>query len=244
MTKLLKTIINSAVELLYPKQCMSCGKVLLKIEKEFGFCHSCIKEVKFVGGNSCMRCGKPIADSIDEFCNQCQEKKHYFEQNKGIFIYDGAMKKSMYQFKYANKRRFAEKYGKYAYEKYGKWIENNKIEAIIPVPMHKKKMKRRGYNQAEVFANQLSKLTNIPVAKDVIIRDRETVAMKQLRGAKRKKNLLNAFKVTENIVQFRKVLVVDDIYTTGTTIDEISKALKGGGITEVYSLCICIGKCD
>ena len=108
--------------------------------------------------------------------------------------------------------------------------------------MYKSKMKRRGYNQAEVFANQLSKITNIPVATGVITRNRDTVAMKQLRGAKRKKNLLNAFKVPENIVQFRKVLVVDDIYTTGTTIDEVSKALKGGGITEVYGLCICIGK--
>ena len=110
--------------------------------------------------------------------------------------------------------------------------------------MYKQKMKRRGYNQAEVFATELGKLLGIPVSRDIIRRERDTVAMKQLRGAKRKKNLLNAFKVPENIVQFRKVLVVDDIYTTGTTIDEISKALKGGGITEVYSLCICIGKCD
>ncbi|MBR5648387.1 ComF family protein [Pseudobutyrivibrio sp.] len=242
MTRLLKIIINSVVGLLYPKQCMSCGKVLLKIEKELGFCGSCLKGVKLVGDNCCLKCGKPIDDSIMELCDQCQQKNHYFTQNKGVFVYEGPVKKSMYLFKYSNKRSSGKFFASYAVKKYGKWIKNNKIEAIVPVPMYKSKMKRRGYNQAEVFANQLSKLTNIPVVTDVITRNRDTVAMKQLRGAKRKKNLLNAFKVPENIVQFRKVLVVDDIYTTGTTIDEVSKALKGGGITEVYGLCICIGK--
>ena len=242
MTRLLKTIINSAVELLYPKQCMSCGKVLLKIEKELGFCAKCIKGVKLVGDNSCLKCGKPIDDSTEELCDQCQQQNHYFVQNKGVFVYDGPVKKSMYLFKYSNRRCSGKLFAKYAARKYGKWIKNNKIEAIIPVPMHKKKMKRRGYNQAEVFADELSNLVKIPVLRDVITRERETVAMKQLRGAKRKKNLLNAFKVPENIVLFRKVLVVDDIYTTGTTIDEISRALTGGGIAEIYSLCICIGK--
>lgn len=242
MTKLLKNIIDSAVGLLYPKQCMSCGKVLLKIEKDFGFCQDCVKDVKLAGGNVCMRCGKPIENTVAELCNQCVDKNHYFEQNKGVLLYDGPVKKSMYQFKYSNKRCFAKNYARYAVTKYGKWIASKNIEAIVAVPMYKRKMKRRGYNQAEAFAKELSRLIGIPVADDIIRREKETVAMKQLKGVKRKKNLLNAFKVTENIVQFRKVLVVDDIYTTGTTIDEVARALKSGGITEVYGLCICIGK--
>jgi len=242
MTRLLKIIINSAVGLLYPKQCMSCGKVLLKIEKELGFCSGCLKGVKLVDDNSCLKCGKPIEDGVEELCEQCVGQNHYFTQNKGVFVYEGPIKKSMYLFKYGNKRCSGKLFAKYAAKKYGKWIKNNEIEAIVPVPMYKQKMKRRGYNQAEVFGTELGKLLGIPVSRDIIRRERDTVAMKQLRGAKRKKNLLNAFKVPENIVQFRKVLVVDDIYTTGTTIDEVSKALKGGGITEIYSLCICIGR--
>uniref|UniRef100_UPI003865E81D double zinc ribbon domain-containing protein n=1 Tax=Pseudobutyrivibrio sp. TaxID=2014367 RepID=UPI003865E81D len=70
MTRLLKIIINSAVGLLYPKQCMSCGKVLLKIEKELGFCSGCLKGVKLVDDNSCLKCGKPIEDGIEELCEQ------------------------------------------------------------------------------------------------------------------------------------------------------------------------------
>ena len=108
--------------------------------------------------------------------------------------------------------------------------------------MYNKKKKVRGYNQAEVFAKALSQLTGIPVADKIVRREKETVAMKELKGGKRKKNLLKAFKVAENIVQFRKVLIVDDIYTTGTTMDEMAKTLKTGGISEVYGLCICIGK--
>ena len=242
MTKLLRNIIDSAVGLLFPKQCMSCGKVLLKIEKDFGFCQDCVKDVKLTGGNVCMHCGKPIDNKVSELCLQCKDKKHYFEQNKGVLLYDGPVKKSMYQFKYSNKRCFGKSYANLAVKKYGKWIADKNIEAIVPVPMYKRKMKRRGYNQAEVFAKELGRLIGIPVANNIILREKETVAMKQLKGAKRKKNLLNAFIVTENIVQFRKVLVVDDIYTTGTTINEVARVLKSGGIAEVYGLCVCIGK--
>jgi ComF family protein len=221
---------------------MSCGKVLLKIEKEIGFCRQCSKKVQLVGANSCMCCGKPIEDSSDEYCQQCNNSNHYFAQNKAVFIYEGPVKLSMYKFKYSNRRCFSEHYAKYAFKKYGKWIAENNIEAIVPVPMYNKKKKVRGYNQAEVFAKALSQLTGIPVADKIVRREKETVAMKELKSGKRKKNLLKAFKLAENIVQFRKVLIVDDIYTTGTTLDEVARALKLGGVEEVYGLCVCIGE--
>ncbi len=242
MTKIIQFIIAPFVGLFYPKQCMSCGKVLLKMEKEIGFCRGCVKNVKLVGAKSCMRCGKPIGSGQKEYCPQCEVNSHKYNQNKAVFVYDGPVKMSMYQYKYSNKRCFSEYYAKTAVKMHGSWLKRIGVDAIVPVPMYERKKKSRGYNQAEEFANAISALTGIPVENGIIRRERETIAMKQLKGAKRKKNLLNAFKLAENIVQFRKVLIVDDIYTTGTTMDEMAKALKNGGISEVYGLCICIGK--
>ena len=241
MFQLPQTIIDFCVELLYPKRCLACDKVLLNIEKERGICQACVKQVKLVGPDYCLKCGTPTYNN-EELCHNCKNTTRYFEQNKAIFQYTGQMKDTMYRFKYFNRRCYAKAFADHAVKIYGPWLKEQKIDAIVPVPMYKPKERRRGYNQAAVFARALSKKINIPVDESIVIRQSDTTAMKQLNHLKRKKNLLKAFTTPKNIVQFRKVLVVDDIYTTGTTLDEVSKALKDGGITEVYGMCICIGE--
>ncbi|SDB38205.1 comF family protein [Pseudobutyrivibrio sp. YE44] len=238
----IKNIITPVLTLLYPKRCVACDKVLLKMEKETGFCRDCIKKVKLVGPVCCLKCGGPISDDTKEFCRNCERNTHAFLQNKAIFQYTGDMKNAMYRFKYANRRCYGKVFAKHANRYYGRWLKDNNIEAIVPVPMYKKKEKRRGYNQATVFARELSAITGIPVAEEIVRREADTKAMKQLNGLKRKKNLLNAFSLGENVVQFRKVLIVDDIYTTGTTMDEVAKVLKSGGVKEIFGMCVCIGE--
>lgn len=241
MNHTIEGIIDFCVDILYPKRCVACDKVLLKIEKEVGFCRKCAKTIRLVGPIYCLRCGAPISQN-DELCINCKNTHHAFEQSKAVFRYSGYMKNAMYRFKYANKRCYGKTFARHAMKNYGTWIKNKEIDAIVPVPMYDKKKRKRGYNQAEVFANELSKLSGIPVKAEIIRRETNTMAMKQLNRVKRKKNLLNAFILAENIVQFRKVLIVDDIYTTGTTMDEVAKTLKAGGVKEVYGLCVCIGE--
>ncbi len=235
-------IIDLALGILYPKRCVACDKVLLKIEKEVGFCRHCQPKIRLAGDTACMKCGAPLTDSRKEYCSTCSKIHHYYNQNKAIYVYENEMRNAMYRFKYSNKRCYGKVFAAHAAKMYGGWIKKNKIEAIIPVPMYKKKEKRRGYNQAEVFAKALSKETGLPLANKIIRRDSDTVVMKQLNGLKRKKNLLNAFSLQENVVQFRKVLIVDDIYTTGTTLDEVTKVLKKGGTKEVFGMTVCIGQ--
>ena len=241
MNQFIKGIIDSLVELLYPNKCISCDKVLLKIEKEMGFCKDCAKGIRLVGPNYCMTCGAPVSSS-EEYCDGCRKSTHSFDQSKAIFRYNGDMKNAMYRFKYANRRCYGKVFAFHAVKNYGRWIEEKGFDAIIPVPMYGPKQKKRGYNQAEVFAKSLSEVTGIPVATEIIRRNKDTVAMKQLNRLKRKKNLLKAFTMSKNDVQFRKVLIVDDIYTTGSTLDEVARVLKDGGVREVYGLCICIGQ--
>lgn len=241
MNHFITGIIDFCVELLYPKRCVTCDKVLLKKEKEQGFCRTCAGKVRLIGSVYCLKCGMPMKRN-DELCDNCKSTSHQFLQNKAIFRYSGDMKNAMYRFKYSNKRCYGKVFAKHAMMNYGHWLKAQKFDAIVPVPMYKKKMKIRGYNQAEVFAKELSKVINVPVANGIIRREIDTMAMKRLNRLKRKKNLLNAFIMTENEVQFRKVLIVDDIYTTGTTLDEVAGALKLGGIREIYGLCVCIGE--
>ncbi len=238
----IKKIIAPIIGLLYPKRCVACDKVLLKIEKEVGFCRACQGKIRLVGNVTCMKCGAPISDDRKEFCDTCGKNSHIFTQNKAVYRYIGEMKNAMYRFKYSNKRCYGKVFATHAAKCYGPWMRKNGIEAIIPVPMYKRKERLRGYNQAEVFGRALSEVTGIPLESEIVRRETDTTAMKQLNSLKRKKNLLNAFSLQKNVVQFRKVLIVDDIYTTGTTMDEVAKVLKAGGIEEVFSMSICIGE--
>ena len=237
-----KRIIDLVIGILYPKRCVACDKVLLKIEKDVGFCRECQPKIKLVGDVTCIKCGTPLGNSQREYCETCSKINHYYNQNKSIYVYTGDMKNAMYRFKYSNRRCYGKVFADHAVKLYGSWIKKNGIEAIIPVPMYKNKERRRGYNQAEVFGKALSKATGVPLKNKIIRRDYDTEVMKQLNSLKRKKNLLNAFSLQKNIVQFRKVLIVDDIYTTGTTMDEVTKVLKEGGTQEIFCMSICIGQ--
>lgn len=151
------------------------------------------------------------------------------------------MKKSVCRFKDGGRREYAQFYAKEAVRLYGKWIRKKGIEVIIPIPVHRRKKKKRGYNQAEVFAGQLGKMCGIPVDAETLVRVVDTLPQKMLNDKQRKNNLKKALKIEADSVQWRKVLVVDDIYTTGSTVDAAAEALKMSGVEEIYVLSITIG---
>ena len=141
-----------------------------------------------------------------------------------------------------NKREYADFYAKEAVRIYGDWIRRKQIEAIVPVPMYRLKEKGRGYNQAAVFARTLGEKMNLPVEKRMVKRIRNTTPQKELNDVERKINLKKAFQLVPNIVKYRKILIVDDIYTTGSTIDAVAEVLLQAGVDEIYFLCISIGE--
>ena len=126
--------------------------------------------------------------------------------------------------------------------RYEKWIRQKNVQLIVPVPLHKNRQKKRGYNQAELFARALGTRLNIPVCTNLLVRERNTVPQKELNDTERKNNLKNAFKITQNIVQLSCILLVDDIYTTGSTMDAIATVLKRAGYRDIYFICASIGK--
>ena len=227
---------------LYPLRCLSCDEVLDFGMYRFGFCRNCAKEIRFAYEPVCKICGKVIEDENGELCSDCKKKKHYFTQSKGVYVYEGGIKAMMYRFKYGNRRCYRYIFARDIIRLHGAWIKAHKIEAIVPVPMYKRKKRLRGYNQAEVIASRLSKEIGIPMYPDMVCRNRPTVPMKGLNDIQRQKNLKNAFNFNKKGLLLERVLIIDDIYTTGTTLDEVAKALLDGGVREVYGLCLCVGR--
>ncbi|MBR4807989.1 MAG: ComF family protein, partial [Lachnospiraceae bacterium] len=112
---------------------------------------------------------------------------------------------------------------------------------LIPVPLHPSKQRARGYNQAQLLAAGLSECISVPMADNLIYRVKKTTPQKELSDNYRKKNMKKAFKMAENIVKLDVVMVIDDIYTTGSTMDAISECLLEAGVKEIYCLSLCIG---
>ena len=227
------------ISVLFPRRCPVCDEVILHGEK---ICGVCAGKVVYIKEPSCKKCGKQLENERKEYCGDCSRKRHFYEQGKAIFSYQKDMKRSMYRFKYSNRREYAEFFAEAAAKKYGTWLVRRGIDVIVPVPMYAAKKRSRGYNQAEVFARALGRECAIPVEKKMVIRVKNTMPQKAMNNKQRKDNLKGAFQVRSNIVKYSKILLVDDIYTTGATIDTIAELLKKSGAKEVYFLSICVGE--
>ena len=160
---------------------------------------------------------------------------------KVIFLYDDVMKDSMYRFKYGKRREYAGYYADEIVRVFGKELSRWSVDALIPIPIYKNKLKKRGYNQAEILANAIGKVLKIPVKSDVLLRLENTEAQKELGILERQNNLKKAFKIRGDVVELKNVVLIDDIYTTGSTIDAAAACLKAVGVKKVYFIALGAG---
>ncbi|MBE5943509.1 MAG: ComF family protein [Lachnospiraceae bacterium] len=219
---------------------MFCGELLSR--KESYCCSECIPKITYLSEPFCLKCGKEIDSEEDEFCQDCSNHTRSFVKGFPALAYVEPVSEAVGALKYKNKRSYAEYFAREIVKIHGKSIANLGVEALIPVPIHPKKLKKRGYNQAKIIADRLGELMRIPVDDEILFRDRNTLPQKELDSIEREKNLKNAFYSAKEIVQYKRVLLVDDIYTTGATIEACTKILQQIGVSGVYYTSICIGK--
>lgn len=236
--KFVRSISEKALGILYPPRCPICDEIT---EAGGRICPACTGKVWEIGEPVCKKCGKPLEDERREYCPDCAAKKHLYTQGKAVFVYGEGIPKSLYRFKYANKREYAEYYAVRAAKRYGAWLKSRKAEVLVPVPMYFWKKRLRGYNQAEIFARALGRNTGIPVDTRLIKRVRNTAPQKTLNDVQRKSNLKNAFQLVPDIVEYTQIVLVDDIYTTGSTMDAVAGVLLDAGVKNIYYICISIG---
>lgn len=223
--------------IIYPKTCCFCGKVS---DKEL--CKDCAEKVVYITEPRCKKCGKPVRYAEQEYCYDCQKNVYSYDQGRSIWIHKMPVSMSIYQFKYKNRRIYGEFYAKEMIRIYGRLIREWEIEVIVPIPLHRKKKRFRGYNQAEIVAKHLGEMMGIPVDSRSVIRSRYTRPQKELNDKERKQNLKHAFSVTGQWKNYKTVLVIDDIYTTGSIIDTVAEELKSRGVQKVCFLTISIGQ--
>lgn len=234
-----RNMIRQGLSLLFPGRCPFCDGIIPMGAFQ---CGECGGKLPVVRQPFCCKCGQPLEDGRREYCADCTRKRHSYTRGRAVYVYEGAVKTSLYRFKYGGRREYAACYARQAAESYGAWIRELKPEALVPVPLHPRRRRKRGYNQAELFARELGERLGLPVYSRLVRRRVDTRPQKELNDVQRKKNLKNAFTIPENIVQLKKVLLVDDIYTTGSTVDAVAEALRAAGVEQVYVLCISIGR--
>lgn len=225
--------------MLFPRRCPVCEGIV----PSFGglICPSCFQKLSFVKSPACKKCGKEVLDDRIEYCSDCARHSRSFQYGMALLNYNEAAARSMARIKYHNKREYLDFYAQAAAARYGKRIRKMNIDALIPVPIHPSKMRIRGFNQADILARKIGEILEIPVYSDCLKRSRKTEPQKNLSSRERFKNLEHAFLAEKVPLEIHNVMLIDDIYTTGSTIEACTRALQKSGIKNVYFLAICIG---
>lgn len=235
---------DGMLDWIYPRRCPVCDEILDK--KEPWICRMCASKIQPIREPRCRKCSRPIRSWTEEYCTDCAKDSHVYDSGFAVYPYRGPIQKSLMRFKYSGRQEYAGFYAQAMYI-YGKdAVRRMRPEILIPVPVHRKKLRDRGYNQAGVFAKRLSEVLEIPVAQNLVIRRKNTVPLKGLDPAERRKNLKDAFELKrpEALKRWKRVLLVDDIYTTGSTVDAIARVLKEGGAEAVFFAAVAAGKSD
>ena len=235
-------------DLLFPPRCPGCGE-LIRFEYRFSyykgtpeyksFIHKkCRKKIRFITGSFCRRCGTPIPGG-SQLCRRCEDGRRSFDEGRSVMVYENEMRAAIAQVKYHSNKEYCGFFAFAAAKELESWIREKRIDCIVPVPVHPRKRRERGYNQAEVIAELLSEYTGIPMRTDVLIRKVDTKAQKELTPDERRMNLIGAFGIRKMPDPGCAVLLVDDILTTGATMDICAMTLKTeGGAGTVYVLSI------
>lgn len=230
-------MIKKILKLIYPWKCPGCGKLV-----EWGFCEECKQLIEKAKEPCCEKCGKPLGEEWREYCYDCQKTEHEYEKGRALWVHEGVVKKAVYDFKYKNRRIYAEFFAEEIAKQYGTLLYRWKIDEIIPIPVSRRRKRERGYNQAELLVKELEKLINIQGNYHSLVRIKDTKPQKKLNAMERKKNLSKAFLWKGSQAPKRNILLVDDIYTTGNTIDSAAAVLKKNGALRVYFLTVNIGQ--
>jgi len=242
MGKGIKRILEIIDESVFPSNiyCICCGSLIDKT-RPYSLCDKCIRKFHWITGRTCNKCGKALPDDYrGKFCYDCMQREHYFDKGYSCLTYGYYERQVMMDFKYNNKGYIGNKLGDILYDRIS--LENLEIDVIIPVPVSRKRLQKRGYNQSEVMARRLGKRLDVRVDGKSLIRKKNTGLLRSMNPSERELALQDAFEVPgKAYVEGKRILLIDDIYTTGATADACSKVLKAAGALEVLVLSLASG---
>lgn len=239
------------LDILYPSNinCFLCEMPISRKNK-YSMCRKCFEELIFIN-NSCEVCGKPIISKNLEKslyinnCEFCKDKSFLFDRNISFIEYGKLSSEIVFRYKYGNKTYIAREISKIMCDIIEEKYKNILINAdyITYVPLSKKRFKERGFNQSEKIASYICKYFSLKLSH-IVERSKDTKKLFGLNYNERKKELKNSFCINDEFkddLNGKNIVIIDDIFTTGTTINEISKILKLKGVNSIVSMTFLTG---
>jgi ComF family protein len=218
---------GAALDFLFPRFCVGCGK-----EGDF-ICKSCRTTISQIEPPVCPRCGKP--QTKESLCSNCANWEADIDGIRSAFRFEGVIRKAIHEFKYKNLRALTADLAQFL----SKYLVENPIpcEILVPVPLHHRRLRERGYNQSTLLAKGLSKFTGLPVDEHTLIRNRYNLPQAKTGNVEeRKQNVLGVFTCLGEELRKKKVLLIDDVTTSGATLNACALTLKTAGAMSVWGL--------
>lgn len=235
--------VEAAIGLVYPRNCQLCLTEMGEGERGV-VCAACLGKVKFIEPPFCKRCALPFDGAISEpfTCGYCHNLKFHFERAVAACKAEGVVRDCIHRLKYSRQMYFAPHLTDWLVGGARQRIEWREVDAIVPVPLHPRKQREREFNQAQVLAKALSMAVGVPVITNALRRVKDTGTQTRLSAGERRANLRDAFAARRpESVAGKRLVLVDDVFTTGATLDSCANVLTSMGAPSVVALAVARG---
>ena len=232
----MRGLLSGAIDLLLPPRCAGCGVI---VEAQGSFCVTCWARLPFITAPMCACCGLPFATAQGPgaLCGACLGAPPQFEARAAL-AYDGPAREVVLRLKHGDRPHLAADMAGHLRRAAAEWLDDDKA-LLVPVPLHRWRLWRRGYNQAAELAKAVARASDRPLLVDALLRVRATQSSQGMSPSERRRNLVGAFRVRAGaraIVDGRCIILVDDVLTTGATADACARVLRRAGAASVRLL--------
>lgn len=231
-------VLTALTELLFPTLCLSCGG-LLSERREHPFCPDCHAGIRFITAPLCPVCGipYPVEEGPDHVCGECLLKKAYIGSARSLGVHESVLLDAIHAFKYGGNLTLGERLGRLMAQHDYPAFRIQDYSLIIPVPLHPRKLRQRGFNQSVVLAREISRRHGVAMDFRALRRIVDTASQTGLKKKERRSNIRKAFSITgPERIRGQNILLVDDVYTTGSTLGECARTLLKAGAEAVGAL--------
>jgi len=232
-------VLNNFLNILFPEECPMCKRQSTD-HVTAPICTECWQGILPYQGPGCQKCGRPLVSDYAIVCEECIVDEPSFKRAASYGLYEGTLKKAINLLKYYGIKRLSHPLSDFLLHS-----GIPKVDAVIPVPLHEKRLRHREFNQSALIANHIAKRAGVSLILDCLIKAKDTAHQVGLHSKERRRNIKNAFKIkNHHLIKGKKILLIDDVITTGATIRECSRVLAKAGAGDIYVMTLAHGIMD
>jgi ComF family protein len=234
----LRELLNEISDIIFPPQCLTCAEIINQPAKQV-FCSTCQGKISFITDNFCPICGMPflVSPAGTHICGNCLGNKPYYTKARAVAGFETVIMDAIHKFKYGRNVSTGNSLCLFMANFSFPDFNFSEYSLVIPVPLHIKRLRDRGFNQSLLLAKEMGEKYNLPVNFSLLKRSKFTLTQTGLNKAEREKNIKGAFVVANREkVKGENIILIDDVYTTGATVNECAKVLLKAGAQKVSVL--------